>query len=143
MSCQLSAHFFQSDENYSRDVRWGEGQGCHFAFLKRFARKNGHFWAFWMLKKIVYFKACFGKIREKISIFYEILFYDLVIFTNFWRKFVLYLSFFIFEVWPFWNFLWPNLAFFTFLDLVTLEKGVEVKWWYSCWKIENHQRGCG
>ena len=75
------------------------------------------FWPFWKLKKIVPFKAYFGKIWAKITILNEILNLDIVILTNFWRKFGLF-SFL--RIWPFWNCLWPNLAFLIFLDLVTL-----------------------
>jgi len=61
-------------------------------FLKRFARNKmirpfGHFL---MLKKIVYFKACFSEFWAKIAIFYEILALNLVIFINFLQKIGLY-----------------------------------------------------
>jgi len=48
------------------------------------------FGLFWMLKKIVYLKACFGEMWAKLEIFYEILNLNHVILTNFWRKFGLY-----------------------------------------------------
>ena len=67
-------------------------------FLKLFARNKmvWPFGLFWMLKKIVHLKACFGIIWAKYTILYEILNFNLVILTNFWRKFGLYLAFFIF-----------------------------------------------
>ncbi len=86
-------------------------------FLKWFARKNDFailpfFGSFWKLKKIVYFKAYLSKTCN----IYEILTLKLVILTNFWRKFGLYLAFFHFwwfglfettygQIWPF-NFFW-------------------------------------
>ena len=79
------------------------------------------FGLFWKLKKIVSFKACFERIWAKITIFYKIPQIVLVILPKFHQKFGLYLAFFHF--WGFglfWNCLWPNLAFFTFLDLATL-----------------------
>ncbi len=81
----------------------------------------GHLAIFWILKKIVYFKACFWEIWAKLAIFYEIIPLNLVILTNLWRKFDLYLAFLSsLRIWPFWNCLWPNLAFLIFLDLATL-----------------------
>jgi len=50
-----------------------------------------------MLKKIVYFKACFAELWAKIAIFYEILTSNPVILRNFQRKFCLCFAFFIFE----------------------------------------------
>jgi len=49
-----------------------------------------------MLKKIVYFKACFGEIGAKLAIFYEILTLNFVILSNFRREFGIYLTFFHF-----------------------------------------------
>jgi len=61
-------------------------------FLKRFASIYlfGYLAFFWILKKMVYFKACFGEIWAKLAIFYKILTLSLVILTKFWRKFVLF-----------------------------------------------------
>ena len=79
------------------------------------------FGLFWKLKKIVYFKACFGQICAKLSLFYNIFKYVFLVLANFLQKFGLYLAFFhFFGFGLFWNRLWPNLAFFIFLDLVTL-----------------------
>jgi len=50
-----------------------------------------------MLKKIVYFKACFGEILAKPTIFYENITLKLVILTQFQIKFGLYWPFFIFQ----------------------------------------------
>ena len=84
----------------------------------------GHFLK---LKKIVPFKACFGKIWAKLNIFGKIkkklsCFSKLSL--NIWPLFGLYLAFIwplfglylaFFHFWgfgPFWNCLWPNIAFF-------------------------------
>ena len=81
---------------------------------------------FWMLKKIVYFEACFGEIWAKLAIYYQIHTLNLVILTNFQWKFGLYLAFFIFENLAILNCLWPNLAFLIILDLTTLISGLDV-----------------
>ncbi len=78
----------------------------------------GHFaifGLFWMINKIVNVKAWFGEIWAKLEVFDEILTLNLVISTNFWRKFRLYLDFYHFWGFdPFRNYFWPNLAFLIF-----------------------------
>ncbi len=64
-----------------------------------------HFFVFLMLMKIVHFKYYYGKIWANLAIFFEIL--NLNIFLQ------LLIGFFSFlRIWPFWNCLRPNLAFF-------------------------------
>jgi len=60
------------------------------------------FGLFWMLKKTVYFKDCFGESWAKLEIFYEILTLNFVILTNFLPNFAF--------IWPF--FFFEDLAFF-------------------------------
>ena len=77
------------------------------------------FLAFWMLKKIVNIKACFGNIWTKPKISYEILNFNLCILTNFWRKiWPLFSPFSYLRIWSFWNYKKTHLAFFS--DLATL-----------------------
>ncbi len=98
-------------------------------FLKRFARKKmiwPFFGLFWMLKKIVYFKACSGEIWSKCAIFYDIISLNLVILTNFWRKFGLYLAFL--------KLLMAKFGLFNFFDLANLVwifGLINVKQWFS------------
>ncbi len=110
----------------------GMMHGCHLAFSKgqiiqiRLFKKNfpeikwfGHlaiFGLFLMLKKILYFKACFGEIWENLTIFYDIITLTLVILTIFLKKNLLSLGFVgpfknFYGFGLFWNCLWPNLAF--------------------------------
>jgi hypothetical protein len=58
---------------------------------------------FWMLNKIVYFKAHFGEILAKIALFYEILTLNLLKNLDIIRLFS------SLRIWPFLNCLWPNL----------------------------------
>jgi len=66
-----------------------------------------------MLKKIAHFKAGFGRICENFSLFYEIIYLDLVVLTHFWWNLGV-LGFFIIED-------------FTFFDLATLQTTPHIK----------------
>jgi len=102
--------------------------GCHLVLFKPCARNKmirpfGHFWAliFWLLKRVVNFNACFGEIWAKLAMFYEKhnlqhlwnsnfkLFYSIFFLKKICPLFILF-SFL--RIWPFWNWLWANLAFF-------------------------------
>jgi len=84
--------------------------------IKRF----GHFLLFYDSWKKLFFEACFGEIWAKLTIYYEILSLNLIILTNFRKKFGLFWSFWPFflfglffglfetaydQIWPF-NFFW-------------------------------------
>ncbi len=94
-------------------------RGCHSAFFEKVCQKQNDsavLGLFWMLRKIVYFKACFKEIWAKLAIIDEILTFNLVILTNFLPKFDLYLAFFglyFVFIWPF--FIFEDLAFLKLL----------------------------
>ncbi len=123
----------------------------------------GHIWTFWnclleinglgylvilqtflMLKKIVYFKAYFGKPKQNLQC--------QVISNFFWRKFDVYLAFF--RLWdivdPFWNCLCPDLAFFLFWNCQPCYKIPSFVWlifqivinWFRPHCNEHFQRTC-
>ncbi len=72
-----------------------------------------------ILTKIVYFKVCFGQIWANFKQFMKFFIFILVILKNL-KEIGLY-SFF--RIWPFWNYLRPNLAgFLIFLGLATLSQ---------------------
>jgi len=67
-------------------------QGCHLAFLKLFAI-NKMVWPFSNVDKNSIFQCLFW---ANLSKFQEIVIFNLVVLTFFWRKFGLYLAFLIF-----------------------------------------------
>ncbi len=77
-----------------------------------------------MLKKMVYFKACFGEIWAKLAIFYEILTLNFAIF-----------AFFIFEDFTFLYLLMAKFGLLVFLDMATL-------WWNTLpWVLKADKKG--
>lgn len=110
----------------------GRSQGCRLAFYKtvlylKWFRHLVIFWSFWTMKKIVYFKVCFGKIWAKIAIFLDIL--TLMNLSYFNKK----------KTWPFFclSYFFVNLAslklklskfgLFTLLDLATQVRELKSK----------------
>ncbi len=110
--------------------------GCHLAFLKWFARNERDcpfvnlsiFWPFWMLKKVVYFKACFGEIWSKFAIIFEILTSNLVIATNFVEKLCLYFAYYHFQRFGLFKLLMAKLSLFNFSGPGNPEI-------YRCWTV--------
>ncbi len=90
-------------------------------------------WAFFNIGKNRIFQGLFWANLIKFQTFHETLNFNLVISTILLKKiWLLFGLFFIFWIRPFLNCLWPNLAFFHFLDLASLLLQLNYVWLISC-----------